>query len=376
MPESVLESTGIPGADGRGASVGIHSGTGGPGGTGGQGLTPPKLSLVKSESTTVAELHEQVRNERIVMFRGLTGAPGLEGDIKVNEQGELDKPVSMDAEEKLNRSLLDKIESMGLDELQAVINSQNNALCAALANVQASNGNRGYTIGKALIRAKYLADSANFKKGFEAWHRENMDPRTLSLRTCQKFMDIARTPGVLNWLVLGTEKLAALKPILQGISDLDEKDPISDFMKRCGIDPKSHTDVEDLRFEIGVGMAMAKLKSSEVHVSRKMVYDFLAKGFDLKVKDIAVMKEAQDSGGSAAKYLERLIKNGQRPKVMKVKEITVDNFHEQAQMLVDLIDKLLGAPRIKGDIQITRIDTLKERLGALEARITQDQSAK
>lgn len=376
MKESTLESTGISGVDGKCVSYG---GTGGPGGTGSmgsQGCASPNLSLVKGKTSSVAELTEQVRNERIMMFKGMTGAPGMAGDIKVNEKGELVAPVTAEAEEKLNGSLLDKIDSMGLDDLKEVITSQNSALCAALANVQASNGNKGYTIGKALIRAKYLAESANLKKGFEAWHKEHLDGRTLSLRTCQKYMDIARIPGVLNWLVLGIEKLAALKPILQGIDDLDDKDPISDFMKRYEVDPTKHTDVEDLRFEIGVGMAMAKLKDNEVSVPKQLVHDFMAKGFTLTLKDIDTMKAAQDAGGAPGKYLEKLIKNGERPKVKKNREITVDNIHEQTRLLNDAVGKLLKAPKIKGDIQVDRIDALIKTLEDLKTRIAPAPASK
>lgn len=369
MTERVFESTGHPGADGKGTPTAAYGNTGGPG-VG--GATSPRLSLVKNEATKVADLHEQVRNERIKLFTGITGGVGQAGDIQINEQGDLVAEVSSEVEERLNQSLLDKIDDMKLDDLKKVITSQNNALCASLANVQASNGNRGYTIGKALIRAKYLTEKDQFGKGFEAWHKANLDNRSLSLRTCYKYMDIAKIPGVLNWLVLGIEKLAALKPLLLqrvDIDNLDKMDPIGSFMKEYEIDPHAHTEVEDLRFEIGVGMAMARLRANNVKVSRELVYDFLAKGFDLKLKDIEVMKETQESGGSPGSYLERLIKNGQRPKANKRKQVTVDNINEQAQLLVDDIGKLLKTPGIMGEINVDRIDVLITKLGELKTRL-------
>ena len=74
--------------------VGQTGGTGAPGNPG----TTPRLTLVKGNRQSPEELHEQVRNERINMFIGITGAAGLPGDIKVNDKGEVTSPISDEVE--------------------------------------------------------------------------------------------------------------------------------------------------------------------------------------------------------------------------------------------------------------------------------------
>lgn len=350
--------------------------TGTPGMTGGTGApgtpgTTPKLSLVKGSRQSPEELHEQVRTERISMYVGITGAAGLPGNIEVNDKGEVTSPVSDEIEAALNDLTLKKIDTMGADELKALIITNNDSINASITDLDAHNGNRAYTVGKALLRVEYIQSSRNLKNGFESWCDEHLNATHLKKRTRYKYMDIARMPDALNYLVLGIEKLAGLAPILKKEDGLAPNYPIRSFMERYDISLQTCVDVDEMRFEIGLGMAMAKLGNNKVSVSRDAVRKFLECGFEVTKKDIEAMKAAADSGGDPAKYLDRVIKNKQRPRVAGTDANKPPrNFQEQAQEIRDTVASLLKAPSVSKDIQIDRIDALIQDLEALKHRLS------
>jgi len=351
---------------------GMTGGTGAPGNPG----TTPNLSLVKGNRQSPEELHEQVRNERISMYVGITGAAGLPGDIEVNDKGEVTSPISDEVEAVLNDLTLKKIDTMGVDELKDLIITNNDAINGALSDLDAHNGNRAFTVGNALLRVEYIQSSRKLKNGFESWCDENLNATHLKKRTRYKYMDIARMADALDYLVLGIEKLAGLAPILKKEDGLEPNHPIRSFMERYDISLQTCVDVDEMRFEIGLGMAMAKLGNNKVSVSRDSVRKFLECGFEVTKKDIEAMKAATDTGGDPAKYLERVIKNKQRPTVR-----TSDankppkNFQEQAQEIRDTVASLLKSPSVSKDIQVDRIDALIQDLEALKHRLSGSKDA-
>jgi len=346
---------------------GMTGGTGMPGGH----IDSPNLTLVKAKSATPAELHEQVRNERINMFAGITGAAGLPGDIEVNDRGEVTSPVSDEIEAVLNDLALKKIDTMGVDELKDLIITNNDAINGALSDLDAHNGNRAFTVGNALLRVEFLVSKRNPLKGFEKWCEENLRGTHLKRRTRYKYMDIARIADATDYVVLGIEKLADLALTLKREDNLDLDHPIRSFVDRYGVDLKDCVDVEEMRFESGLGMDMAKLERNAISVSKDAVRKFRECGFEVTNKDIEAMKAATDTGGDPAKYLERVIKNKQRPRVR-----TSDankppkNFQEQAQEIRDTVASLLKAPSVSKDIQVDRIDALIQDLEALKHRLS------
>jgi hypothetical protein len=345
------------------------------GGTGGPGLPGGPVNPFKTNDNTplsIDDLNNEVRNERINMFVGMTGGVGLPGDLQYNEQGEVISSVSPEVEEQLVKLARDKIDKMDLDELKTLIVENNRELVDTLNKVHAHNGNRGYTIGRALLRVQYLTDSANLKSEFSAWMKENLDRRTLSKRTCQKYMDIARMADALDYLPLGIEKLAALSPILKQMEGLNPTAPIRDFTEKLGVNLKDCQDVEAMRFEIGVGMGMAKLRHHGfTNMPKELVRKFMESGFELNKKDFDAMKVAQESGGSPTKYLENIIKFNKRPDASHTGGASTPpkNLMEQTQEIRDTVTKLLKAPTIKGDINIDRIDALIQDLEALKSRL-------
>ena len=351
---------------------GMTGGTGAPGNPG----TTPKLILVKGSRQSPEELHEQVRNERVGMYLGITGAAGLPGNIEVNDKGEVTSPITDEIEAALNDLTLRKIDTMGAEELKDLIITNNDAINAALSDLDAHNGNRAYTVGKALLRVEYIQSSRNLKNGFDNWCDDNLKGTHLKRRTRYKYMDIARIADATDYVVLGIEKLADLAPALKREDKLDPDHPIRSFVDRYGVNLQACVDVEDMRFEIGLGMAMAKLERNRISVSKDAVRKFLECGFEVNKKDIEAMKAATDSGGDPAKYLDRVIKNKQRPTVR-----TSDtnkppkNFQEQAQEISDIVATLLKAPTVSKDIQVDRIDALIKDLEALKSRLSGSKAA-
>lgn len=358
------------GATGGTGGIGYTANTGGPVLPGGP-VNPFKTN--DHTPLSIDDLTNEVRQERINMFVGMTGGVGLPGDIERNEQGEVVSVVSSEAEALLIKMAREKIDKMNLDELKTLIVENNRELCDTLNKVHAHNGNRAYTIGRALLRVKYLTDNANMKNGFSTWMKDNLDKRTLSKRTCQKYMDIARIGDALDYLPLGIEKLAALSPILKQVDGLNPTAPIRDFTEQFKVNLKDCPDVEAMRFEIGVGIGMAKIKHYKIDgVPKDLVTKVMECGFDLNKKDLEAMKNAQDTGGEPAKYLENLIKFNKRPGA----PYNVGgnnpprNLMEQAQEIRDTVSKLLKAPTIKGDINIDRIDALIQDLVMLKSRLS------
>jgi len=331
---------------------------------------------VKGSRQSPEELHEQVRNERINMYVGITGGAGLPGTIEVNDKGEVTSPVSDEVETVLNDLALKKIDTMGVDELKDIIITNNDAINSALSDLDAHNGNRAYTVGKALLRVEYIQSSRSLKNGFESWCEENLKGTRLKKRTRQKYMEIARIADATDYVVLGSEKLAGLAQILKKEDDLEPAHPLRSFVDRYGVDLKGCVDVEEMRFEIGLGMDMAKLERNRISVSKDSVRKFRECGFEVTKKDIEAMKAATDSGGDPAKYLDRVIKNKQRPTVR-----TSDtnkppkNFQEQAQEISDIVATLLKAPTVSKDIQVDRIDALIKDLEALKSRLSGSKAA-
>jgi hypothetical protein len=347
-----------------------------PGGprTSGTSETTPHLSLVKGNRQSPEALHEQVRNERINMFVGITGAAGLSGTVEVNDKGEITSPISDEVEAVLNNLALKKIDTMGADELKDLIIANNDAINTALSDLDAHNGNRAYTVGKALLRVEYIQSSRNLKNGFESWCEANLKATRLKKRTRQKYMEIARITDALDYLVLGIEKLADLVPALKREEGLDPEHPIRSFAERFKVDLKACGDVEEMRFEIGLGVALAKLERNRITVSKEAVRKYLECGFEVTRKDIEAMKAATDSGGDPVKYLERVIKNKQRPRVAGTDANKPPrNFQEQAQEIRDTVATLLKAPSVSKDIQIDRIDALIQDLEALKHRLSGSQ---
>uniref|UniRef100_I2Q6K3 Uncharacterized protein n=1 Tax=Desulfovibrio sp. U5L TaxID=596152 RepID=I2Q6K3_9BACT len=360
---------------------GATGGIGYTGNTGGPGLPGGPINPFKTNDNTplsIDDLTNEVRKERINMFVGMTGGVGLPGDIERNERGEVVSAVSTETEAQLNKLALDKIDKMDLDELKTLITDNNRELLNTLNKVHAHNGNRAYTIGRALQRVKYLTESANLKNGFSNWMKDNLDKRTLSKRTCQKYLDIARMGDVLDYLPLGIEKLAALSPILKQMEDLDANHPIRDFIEKFGVNLKDCPDVEAMRFEIGVGMSMAKIKRYKIKgITKKLVTQVMECGFELNKKDLEAMKATQEAGGSPAKYLENIIKFNKRPGAPYNAggNTSPRNLMEQAQEIRDTVSKLLKAPTIKGEINVDRIDALIQDLEALKSRLKSSASA-
>lgn len=351
---------------------GMTGGTGAPGNPG----TTPKLTLVKGSRQSPEELHEQVRNERISMYIGITGAAGLPGDIEVNDKGEVTSPITDEIEAVLNDLALQKIDTMGADELKNLIINNNDAINDALSDIDAHNGNRAYTVGKALLRVEYIQSSRNLKNGFENWCDENLNDTRLKKRTRQKYMDIARIADALDYLVLGIEKLADLAPTLKREDNLDPDHPIRSFVDRYGVNLQTCADVEDMRFEIGLGMDMAKLERNRISVPKDAVRKFRECGFEVTKKDIEMMKAATDTGGDPAKYLERVIKNKQRPTVRTSDTNKPSrNFQEQAQEIRDTVASLLKSPSVSKDIQVDRIDALIQDLETLKHRLSGSKDA-
>jgi hypothetical protein len=360
------EYTGVTG------TPGMTGGTGAPGNPG----TTPHLTLVKGNRQSPEELHEQVRNERISMYVGITGGAGLPGTIEVNDRGEVTSPVSDEIEAVLNDLALKKIDTMGTDELKDLIITNNDAINGAISDLDAHNGNRAYTVGNALLRVEFLVSKRNPQKGFESWCEENLKATHLKRRTRYKYMEIARIADATDYVVLGIEKLADLAPALKREDKLDPDHPIRSFVDRYGVNLQACVDVEEMRFEIGLGMEMAKLERNKISVPKDSVRKFRECGFEVNKKDLEAMKAATDSGGDPAKYLDRVIKNKQRPTVR-----TTDankpprNFQEQAQEIRDTVATLLKAPSVSKDIQIDRIDALIQDLEALKHRLSVSKDA-
>jgi hypothetical protein len=352
--------------------------TGTPGMTGEPGApgTTPHLTLVKGNRQSPEELHEEVRNERINMFAGITGAAGLPGDIEVNDKGEVTSPVSDEIEAVLNDLALKKIDTMGVDELKDLIITNNDAINGALSDLDAHNGNRAFTVGNALLRVEYIQSSRNLKNGFESWCETNLKTTHLKRRTRYKYMEIARIADATDYVVLGIEKLADLAPALKREDKLDPDHPIRSFVDRYGVSLQACVDVEEMRFEIGLGMDMAKLDRNRISVSKDAVRKFRECGFEVNKKDLEAMKAAVDSGGDPAKYLDRVIKNKQRPRVAGTDANKPSrNFQEQAQEIRDTVASLLKAPSVSKDIQIDRIDALIQDLEALKHRLSGSKDA-
>jgi len=355
---------------------GVHNAALGYGGTGGTGMSAghigtPTLTLVKGRSATPTELYNRVRNNRIQQMAGFTGGVGQTG-IEISPHGELISDVSEDDENRLVNLTLEKIDSLGLEELERVIISNNDAIDAAVAELDAENGHRAYMSGKALLRAQYVISSRNsLKDGFEKWCDEHLTTKRMKSRTRKKHMDIARIPDALDYAVFGIEKLAALAPILKQIEDIDPLHPVKDFLEKYEVELKNCADATELRFEVGLGMAMSKLKTNKIQVGKEFVRKFMECGFEVTKKDIDAMKTASDTGGDPAKYLDRVIKNKKRPSVL-----TTDankpprNFQEQAQEIRDTVATLLKSPSVSKDIQIDRIDALIQDLEALKHRLS------
>jgi len=140
---------------------------------------------------------------------------------------------------------------------------------------------------------------------------------------------------------------------------------------RYGVNLQVCVDVEEMRFEIGLGMDMAKLERNRISVPKDSVRKFRECGFEVTKKDIEAMKAATDSGGDPAKYLDRVIKNKQRPRVAGTDANKPPrNFQEQAQEIRDTVASLLKAPSVSKDIQIDRIDALIQDLEALKHRLS------
>jgi hypothetical protein len=347
--------------------------TGGPGMPGGPISTSP-LTLVKGRSATPAELHDKIRNERIVTMLGFTGGDGLPGTIEINECGEITSVVSQDDEETLLNLTLKKIDTMDVDELKEIIVTNNDEINASIDDLEAENGYRAYTIGKALMRTEYLFSSRNMGKGFEQWCEEHLSPRRMKSRTRKKFCDIARIPDALDYLVVGSEKLAALAPILKRVPGLESNHPIRDFVEKYEVNLKDCADVGEMRFEIGVGMDMAKLKLNKIEVPKENVRKFHECGFEMTKKDIEAMQAIATSGGTPAKYLDQVIENKKRPTVTTSNSSALGkNILEQAQELRDTVATILKAPTVSKDIQVDRIDALIKDLEALKFRLSGSQ---
>jgi len=366
-----LKVSGQPnGTTGATGGIGSFGKTGGPGLPGGLATPPTKHDYIP---LSIDELNNEVRNERINMFVGMTGGVGLGGDLKFNEKGEVVSAVSLETEAQLIKLAREKIDRMELNELKDLILENNRALMDTLSTVHAHNGNRAYTIGRGLMRAQYLTDNSSVKNGFSSWKKNNLDRRTLSDRTCQKYMDIARMSDVLDYLPLGIEKLAALSPILKQLNDLDPTAPIRDFTEKFGVNLKDCLDVESMRFEIGVGMGMAKIARYDIKsIPKELVYKFMECGFELNKKDLEAMKIAQDAGGLPAKYLEKIIETNKRPGATYNDGGTTPprNLMEQTQEIRDTVAKLLKEPTIKGEINVERIDALIHDLETLKSRLS------
>jgi len=185
-------------------------------------------------------------------------------------------------------------------------------------------------------------------------------------------MDIARIADALDYVVLGIEKLAALSTVLKRFDNLDPQHPIRDFTMRYNINLMECPDVEEMRFEIGLGITMAKLEQNDIPgVDKDCVRKFLETGFVLEKRDLEAMKAIHDAGGDPAKYLEKIIETQKRPTVsgsLNTRTLS-KNIMEQAQEIRDTVAELLKAPKITGDINIDRIDALIQDLNALKLRL-------
>lgn len=321
------------------------------------------------QKETLDEIVKSMRKENVEAF---TGATGGVGGIPTDEHGHVTIEVTGDLEEKALKELKKKLkEATSPDDLLDLLDQETKRCEVAIGKANALAGKHAYIVGTILItmESQVRNDSTQSWEGYCEAKGINLK---IKARIRQLYMSIARIPGVTSYLYWGVDKLGKVGPILSKIKWLDQSDPLGSLMSIYDISADSV--YEEVLEKINASVSYARLQANGLDASNETNLKYTEAGHKLEGRDIKALKAIKASNGTNEQldaYLLSIVKNdGKRPGDESENSPKLPNIHEQAQILLDTVNKFMELPTIETPIEISRIDALIQGLEALKLKVS------
>jgi len=332
------------------------------GGTGGPGM-PGKPDQVISTRLGFDQMGDDTMHHQYMHMVSTTGAIGAKGSPPpVNvPQG---APIPEEVQQEAMKALDEQIDKLTEEETLKALQDQSIYVQDVIAGAQAKMLSVAYVQGRLL---NHLHKLMLKKRGNWVDYIEKAMPE-LKRGTREKYMLIAKTPGVLSHAKMGIDRAGEVIKVMAPIrSMLDDEDPIGDLFNINGVVLDYSMDKLELRSVVKAVIAKTKLASKGIKVEVATVIDFHRTAGPITPEDMAVMTDRKEQDKDPNLYLIEVIsRNGLRIHNLSDKKDPkppVKYVNAESVKLTESINALLGST-----IKPAKID--KIHLEALLAAVT------
>jgi hypothetical protein len=224
-----------------------------------------------------------------------------------------------------------------------------------------------FNIQKRIVR--YLG------RDWTKWFEEN---NTISLRSAQDYMALAKVPKIIRYAFLGKERLME---ILRVIDTSRGEDPVGNFLREHGFDVDLESGAKENRktlradIEAIIATNLIRKVEEESKVPLELNTDLLKKLIRLGtpvekglIKDLVIIKQ---NGGDPNRYLERRYINGGEEEDIITSTKKLQGISKLAGHLKSSVDYLRKHRELIDKVTKASVQSLEEQVAELKALINE-----
>jgi hypothetical protein len=204
---------------------------------------------------------------------------------------------------------------------------------------------------------------------WKEWFKENLNAR--ELRSAQEYMKLAKKPIIMNYAVVGKDRLLKILR-LNGNGSKEVDDPIGDFFKsrKLAFNAESDTDLDEFKFKVDIEINHSRLLEADINeISKGMVEELLKSGNQvtgLLIKELQFLKKDR---GDLVAYMEAVINNGGRAAPVDNPKRKAESFTWAADRFLKAIDTALTSGDMFAHISAETLKELKAKIAKIERQI-------
>lgn len=287
---------------------------------------PDTRSAIPSEKMTLEEMSKKTGETAVSTFTGATGSPGG------IPEGATPHELHEKAEHELSQ-LKDSLKGKNLETVMALYKAYEAKSIGGFINATIEKVMICIAYGIFYFQMKHLVRAEDLS--FGEWAPKNLGT---PMKTVQRYMAIAKIPGVGKYAHLGIERLVHLAGLIKAhkkSAQLSSEDPIADILKqKVELDlDNPHLPIEDFVRGVDALACHRKLENKSINVPVKLVMQFLSVAGEFQSADLAVMTDREarrkEAGSknkdlpSAEDYINEVIgANGDREGLEKPKTLS------------------------------------------------------
>ena len=200
--------------------------------------------------------------------------------------------------------------------------------------------------------------------------------KSLSLRSVQDYMRLAKVNNSQKWVLLGADRLQVLlRAIGKDNPNLVGDDPIHDYLLQNGFDfdpATSDMSMDEIRTQVNTCIMWGRLRSEQfTEIPREQVEAFVREGKEFSGKLLQNLKEEKKQGNDPVRYLESAT-HGKAPAVESVTS-KVTAFNSGAENLLVQITAITSDPELMAQVNKSLIEELDEAMSLLKVSLASEE---